>query len=499
MNLQLIKQLVSPLLVVLASILIAGCEMAPRDNANDPSSPDYKISATPASGNGATIIGHEDVVIRFSDSMNTSSIVIGGDIILANTNFASNPNGYVRWSKTLYDDDTLTISQINNASPKVFWPKGAVNLTVQGTTAAGETLEFTTMSFTVVYKVFVRAINSSDTANSGTRALPVATIQKGISLCTAMASGTTWDVCVAKGTYSSNYNTTSTPVINMVEGVSVYGGYSDAGESAWNLPRNFTTFETILQDSSTAGGASLTNPNRATSIPASITRSTILDGFTIKMGKGAYNAGILCLGSPIISNNNIIGWESSDTGSLSYNQIGISFSGSTGAMIQKNTIDPRYSSSTNNCSYGLYISSSSPEIFGNYSIKGGGGGYTYAIYIVNSSNPQIKNNEKIDTGFGSTEAICIRIAGSSNPAITDNILTKSAFLSICGIYEASTNDNPSTVRRNDFNYLGNWYRDAGGSMITDEVYSTSVSTLEGNENLFDPLEWNNKSTCKNIN
>lgn len=91
---------------------------------------------TPSSGNKLTL--HETVVIQFSESMDTSSLALGG-------NMAADSDAGA-WSTTTDTNDTLTIS------PGSHWKTGAGTLTVDAKDLAGNSLSTINLSYTETVK-----------------------------------------------------------------------------------------------------------------------------------------------------------------------------------------------------------------------------------------------------------------------------------------------------------------------------------------------------------
>jgi hypothetical protein len=80
---------------------------------------DYSVtvsSITPATG--STISGYEPVTIVFNTSMDTASVQSGitGDLDASRVSYT--------WSKTNFDNDTLTIAVKDSSNPLAFWSAG---------------------------------------------------------------------------------------------------------------------------------------------------------------------------------------------------------------------------------------------------------------------------------------------------------------------------------------------------------------------------------------
>lgn len=470
------------LLLIVSFLLSIGCAMGDRDNANDPKSGSYKISASVSPGTGETISAHDDIVIHFTDAMKTSSVLIGGDIISSNTNLSTPV-----WSQTTFPNDTLTISL---GGTKAMWQKGSRQLTVEGTTAEGKPMSKVTVTYNVVYRVYVNNTTGGAAPTfNGTRAKPFNTIQYAIDTAQALRADyptATSEVYVAQGLYSVNYRTSGNSAINMKEGISVYGGYSNAD---WSAARNVASYVTTVRDASATLGSSA-DPNRAVYIDTTITSATVIDGFTIMLGSGVANAGIFCKGNATISYNTIQGSSTSGDAINVLLAYGISIS-SSAPSISYNTIDPGWNKNSGSSSYGIYNSGSTATISHN-TITGGKGGTTYGVYDTGSSTETLLLNS-IDCGgsAGVGTGYCIYLFSPSAPAIDGNTLTNSSLPSVAwGIYESST--NPAYVHNNHFQLsffgTGGFYSDSGGSSNPVINLTTPISTQEDSGNLH-PLNY----------
>ena len=194
------------------------------------------------------------------------------------------------------------------------------------------------------YDFFVRGGNGND-AGPGTMDQPFATIQHAIDQA---INGD--DIAVAQGEYFVSNQ------IDMKEGVSLYGGFS---ETNWN-DRDTVAYQTKIKDNRNTGGAS-GNPQPTVYYGTSITSATIIDGFTIGSSQGSYSCVLLVDGSsPTIQNNVIV---------ADFN--------------------------TQTAAYGIYNKGASSPTIDNNIISGGGtivAGSSYGIYNDDSSSPTIQNN-----------------------------------------------------------------------------------------------------------
>lgn len=426
------------------------------------------------------LVGHQQIIITFNDSPDRNSLTISGNL----------GNAIKSWETVTHTDDTLTLT------PDTLWNAGAgVSLTINASTLDGSQSDSKTVTYDVFHGVCVSATNGLPD-NSGTPDAPLDTIQHGIDY--AKNTGyITAEVRVAGGNYEVLCDTdTPTYAANMVEGISLYGDYTNDFKT-----RDIGVHETNIIDTSTTGGPSEFNPASAIYFDSTITLATVIDGFTITIGmdSGSHTAIYCSQGSPTITNNKITGRGSSEASAYAY---GILLYGS-GALIQNNTIDP---GAATQYSTGIYcIQSSSPNIDHN-TINGGGPSLkTYGIRTDSNSGTDILiTNNTINGGewdvIGGGEGHCIRIR-NSKPTIKGNefLMFASGYGTTYAIFEYNTTSDPAQVRNNDFNYYGYWYWDEGTTLIEANNYTDTVSTLEGTDYLFNPSTWNNYSTDRNIN
>ncbi len=276
--------------------------------------------------------------------------------------------------------------------------------------------------------IFVSVVTGSDESGDGSQESPYATIAKGITEAASDGS----DVRVGKGMY------TVSEAINIVEGVSLYGGYD---ESDWS--RDVEANITEIMDSRTDGDPTET---MGTIIGENtITSATIIDGFTIVGADAPGYLGTMAVismsddASPIISNNrlegpirsryvmgivairasplilnNIIdgGVTDMDDGSKSYGIV----CGYGSPHIEGNSISGGRSGQL---SFGVMLVSVGGTVEGN-SIYGGESVNTAGIYVDGNSFAAIINNV-IDGGESSQRSIGIDIFRSS-PLIENNTI-----------------------------------------------------------------------------
>ncbi len=295
-------------------------------------------------------------------------------------------------------------------------------------------------------------------------------------------------VAIAAGTYSGD--SASGALITLVEGISLFGGYS---LNPWSRDPSVNT--TSIVDNSATGG-------RVIESPGGITMDTIVDGFTLQAttgGAASYSFGvdIKSNSNPIIRNNTINGGISAS------NSFGI-YIESSSPIIQGNIINGGGTVTAGPSSYGIYSQNSSAIIEGNEIDGGTGGGYSYGIYV-NNGSPEIRNNtiaggsglttaygilcyaaspstpaspnirnNTIDGGSGSAANYGINLADESHPRIENNIIFCSA--NGWGIEEAVATGTPTTVDNNDvFGCANGLYLD-----IDTPSYNPKDTVVSGN-------------------
>ncbi|MFC1524468.1 Ig-like domain-containing protein [Thermodesulfobacteriota bacterium] len=483
--------------------------------------------------NGGNLPKTQTITIRFSKSMDTGSLSLGGTLILDSST--------TNWSQNVSPDDTLELTPVSK------WTQHpTTTLMVDADDLFSNPLTQLNLSYTLATDILYVSVNhgSSNDANIGdSEDWPKATIGSAISAAVAPA-----EIRVGAGFYD-NEN------ITLKEAVSLKGGYHSTTFS-YN-PAIYTTF---IRDLSSSGGSS-GNPTRAIYGGSGITSSTVVENFTIKGGTGDYTSGILLVGaSPTISNNEIFGGRAAtetygiynssgsapvisnnslitgdDFGSTNTDSVGIyntgsspdisnndirggmstnsstgienvsssaptitgniidggtgnNFSwgvrntGSSSATLDSNTIDGGDSSTGS--SIGLYIATSSPAVYNN-TIFGGTGANSRGI-TTDTSSATVRNNT-INGGSGGTSSHAIYLYAGSTLTITNNILFNSGSGTGYCIYETASDADPASVRNNDFYFcVTGLYYDEFLTNITG--LSTSLSTGEGSETL---TTWNN--------
>jgi len=274
------------------------------------------------------------------------------------------------------------------------------------------------------YFVFVDMTNGNDGA-AGTKEDPVDDINEGISL----ADTANKNVCVAAGTYevSSNLGTE----INLVEGVSLYGGYSADGNWTRNISANITT----ITDLATTNGLT-----RAILCGALITSATVVDGFTINAGSGSNATAVYCQGNGTFSHNIINGYQGGLAGTTSY----AVYIQTASPVLRDNTLN----GGSHDSSCGIYIFSNSvPDISGNTINGGTGANFSTCIYCSESS-PQLTNNT-LNSGSGNV-ARCVNLQVGSTPSVEGNSFVDGGGNTSVAFTESAGVDEPTSFINNGF-------------------------------------------------
>jgi len=424
--------------------------------------------------NGSIIAHTDSIIIYFSESMNTSSLVISGYF---------GTNGTPVWSTTTYTNDTLTIN------PTTTWPTAGGNqtLTVDCNDLAGNGVAQISATYDVRGIIYVKTTGLD--ANPGTGASPKLTIANAITTANGLGAYTLKEVHVAAGSYNV------TAYISMLSGISVYGGYnaSDWRDRAYKTDAeraNATYLTNVTYTGTTAGAAG--NPTRAFDFAANCTATTILEGFTINGRAGgtassAVSSNVATLGSPIIRYNTLNGGSAP----TSY---GVCLSNATSgtAWVMSNKIIGG-TGATNR--YGIYTgtTTTNPYIINNTITPNTGAGTgSYGIWNVGTQTKILNNT--ISNG-GATTATCIHLPNGTTGAnlhIINNILIAQAGTTKYGINEAGNNADPGRFENNHFYAYATftaYYRDNNGTNINN--LTTTVNNTPSNPTTATLGAWNN--------
>ncbi len=303
---------------------------------------------------------------------------------------------------------------------------------------------------------------------------------------------------------AGNYNVDSvlSTNINLVENVSLYGGYSQDFST-----RNNSTNISKITDTSTGVIAN----TRTINAGSTITLSTVVDGLTIVgssnlnatgdsyafhcnsgsptisnniIQAGAlntiYSIAIMTDGaSPLITNNTITGGSSSTNSTF-----GIWIQNGSSATIKNNNIHG--GTATTTAAHGIYTGpqANNPVISGN-TIYGGAGLISYGLNNSHPSNPNVSNNS-LDGGIGTTSYAIYHGTGAGNVSSyqSNSLFTSGGTTRYC-LYEAGAGSSPVSFNNNRlFNCPSALYFDQGSvtinSLATINGSTTNGSSYTGN-------------------
>jgi uncharacterized protein DUF1565 len=259
--------------------------------------------------------------------------------------------------------------------------------------------------------IHVSGSTGADT-NRGTATEPLATIREAIVLGQwYMAQGVraTVSVLVAEGTYEQH--DIDGESIRMVEGISLYGGYStDFSE------RDPGTHETIIQDMSDSGDATDQGVAAVRAQAEGITAATVIEGFTIIGGKcddGFARAMFVDGCAPTIRNNNIDAGEG---------YVALDIYKDASPVVDSNTIQ---GATNDNYSWkcALFIALDSLAVVTDNTIEGGGNGsdQTVAVLFYDTRGYDFSGNTV--TGGDSARSTAINVSEDSIVSIVGNTIT----------------------------------------------------------------------------
>lgn len=329
------------------------------------------------------------ISIHFDESIDTTSFTLGGSL-------AAESDGGV-WSQTDVIDDTLTIT------PTTSWSVDTgrtlvINLKdLAGNAMSGFTISHDVYTGTLYY---VSSAAADDSGDGLTHATAKQTIMAAVNAATSPAT-----VVVNAGDYPVSYSPDTR--VWLVEGVSLYGGYS----ADFNTR---TLGSSTIVDESTFNGTAI-NPNFAVLGNKGITSATLVDGFTLQgstQSGAQYTSAIRTRfgAAPTVQNNTIHGGSGITVTYGMYNN-------AASPSVQNNTIDGGSSDVT----YGMYNDAASPTVQHN-TIDGGSGNNTGGM--VNNgfeSMPSVQYNT-ISGGNGLVLTIGIHNINAATPAIQNNTI-----------------------------------------------------------------------------
>jgi len=405
-----------------------------------------------------TMLKTASIVVTFSKSMDTDSLLLEGTM-------GSESDGGA-WSTTTNTNDTLTIS------PSTSWSLGTRTLTIACTDLAGNELATASVSAnkdastgSLAYGVQTIYVSSGGSGD-GTWGSPIGGINDGITSANSMLTAGTWDAAhveVSQGTYSGDSSATPATHVQLVEGISLYGGFSTTD---WAV-RDTSTYTTTVEDTASSGGDS-TDPNSTVEADSGITTATVVDGFTINGGSGNWSSAVWNHdgGAPTISNNTIDGGSGdSSTGVLS--RINSS------PIIHGNTIDG--GSNDANDTHGVFNDVGCDSTIYNNTITVTAGVYIYVLHdiesssttygntiIANAANTGDSDGVKCEDcastfynniiGGGETSnfgwSIGMHITGSDTPSVYNNIIFAGSETAGVDAYAVAFGDSGSSFDNN---------------------------------------------------
>jgi hypothetical protein len=172
-------------------MVLNGCEGGSGNSGDGSDTP--TASAAPASP--ASIAGDTSIVINFSTSMDTTTLILGGTL-------AAESDGGT-WSTVTVADDTLTIA------PSAQWSDGAKTLTVDVSDLNGTAIGTLNLSYTVDATLPVASVNPTDTSTILASDTIVITYTESMDTASLGGAGTLWSES-DNGVWSTTTNTDDT-------------------------------------------------------------------------------------------------------------------------------------------------------------------------------------------------------------------------------------------------------------------------------------------------
>lgn len=475
---------------IACALLCLDCSDALLEEMKDLAAEASRPSILPA--DGATITAHETITLVFKTGMAPSDVSVSGTM----------GSGSATWGTTSIANDTLVL----NAANAVSWNAGSSMKLVVTVSEGGESSVYE-YGYAVFDGTCVADPSASpSSADAGTILHPFRRIQQGIDLAKSLyiTSGarTAAEVRVATGTYSAACQVqhltapiqAAVYVVDMVAGVSLYGGYPPSDFGA----RNIGLYPTILADSLTTGGAyslETSDPVRTVNCTDSgVGNTTALDGFTIQLAKGInYHTAVFCYqSSPTLSNLIIAG--STDATSTTAVAMGILLNQSS-ARIVTCTVSPGYADSTDGnggIAYGIRCTgSSTPSVLGS-TVSGGTAETTCGILLEGGASAQVTSTAVQGGTWQSLygKGYCVMIKGSTTP-ILEGLTLSVIDTDTYGIFCQDAGSQPASLTDTSFSYNGNWYRKPDATVITSANAGTvNVVTGQGTDLLFNTT-WGN--------
>ncbi|PJZ44938.1 DUF1565 domain-containing protein [Leptospira brenneri] len=419
---------------------------------------------TPSLGN--VILANAQIRVIFNRSMDPNSLS-------ANLGIQLTPV----WSETFSQNDTVTLSGSIPTGVTPFQLDATDTFGIRMTTVTGSYVVLN--SNTNLYYVSP----SGNDGNSGTSIQsPKLTISSAIAGATTPAA-----ILVSEGDYSIDSVLGSS--INLTNNVSLYGGLSSNF-----LDRNPSLYSTRIIDTAT----SATTDTITILAGASITLTTVIDGFTIRSASNpnatGFGIAISCVsGSPTITNNRVesgnlnIAWSTgilvtSASPLISNNTIisgsssvadtfGIFIRNAGSPTVSYNTI---YGGNATTSAHAIYNSpdSNSPTIIGN-TLEGGSGSISYALNTSYPSNATVTNN-LMNGGGGVTSIALYHGFGSGDIGnYQNNVLFTSGGTNRYCLYEGGGT--------NPISFNGNRLLDCPTALYFDEATTiiNDIATING--------------------
>jgi hypothetical protein len=399
-------------------LLLDGCSIPLRETLAKAVTEHQTPRAAVSAASGTGIAADTAITVTYTKTMDPDSLALGGTM--------GGERAAASWSETDNPSDTLTIKPVK-AWPTVKDVGALATLTVECSDPEGWESPKLSLTYGILDGIVYVSQKKGKDANPGTAALPKLSIVRAIS--TAAAVFKKAEVHVAAGGY--DFDSQSSGQIELVPGISLYGGYSAAD---WAAPRDPAANETTISDVAASGSPMLM---AGSYLPS----TTVVDGFIFSPGGGSASVAILIVsGSPVIRNNTITlgpavtpyGIVVADNSSALIEDNLIQCQTSTGSarIIAVNESTPvirnnRIKSTSANDLWCILNTASASEITGNTFTMGNISGDGICIANENGSDALIRNNT-IDNGFGSpvnTDGQCIAISNhASSPRIQNNTI-----------------------------------------------------------------------------
>jgi hypothetical protein len=238
----------------------------------------------------------------------------------------------------------------------------------------------------------------TDGFDGATPLTPKKTIQAALAAATPPCT-----IKVALGEYLGSFEAGTHVLLR--DGVSLSGGWS-ADFTAQDPAAHLTT----IRDTSTAGGTT-DLPNAAVVAGSGVTNATIVEGFEIRGGGGAYAAAIATAGNaaPVIRGNVLLGGALSSGSSI-------------GAQLASpaRVVGNRIRGQSGDYAMGVRIVGASPLVVSNV-IEGGDGFTTWGVNAFGAAAPVIVGNT-IRGGSGTDASIAVHVGLSATATIESNIV-----------------------------------------------------------------------------